>query len=427
MSNHLTTAEAAARIGLSEEAVRILCRSGQLSGVVQDRQRGPWRIPNNAFYAWMAENSAAQAVPPPPNPPDPDSTPNPNQNSKHWSERRQKRSWWQLVLIIGAIVALLVGIFDFGQKTQPIIATATPLPFASESDNETLIVIATFSRTEGLVDTDAHHEIRRGIQQKADEFDFSNLRVEVEPTPYRAEAREEAEKLGKRYQASMVIWGADSGVRVTVNYLNLKEPDFEAADVKIPETEPSDLAKPDAYAKFITQDLPSQLTFLSLFAVGESYYLEKNYEQAIRLIELALDSLPKDENSLEGLVAPYFRLGWLYQVAVENHKLAIANYDQALKHDPNNAEAYYNRGKARSDLGDLEGARADYGKALKLNPDNVEAYNKREKARSDLAELEEAIGDYNQALKLNPDYAEAYNSRGNARYDLGELKGAIAD
>ena len=63
----------------------------------------------------------------------------------------------------------------------------------------------------------------------------------------------EARKLGERYGASMVIWGSDTGVRVTVNLLNLKEPDYSAAAVKINETERTQLANPSAYARFITE------------------------------------------------------------------------------------------------------------------------------------------------------------------------------
>jgi hypothetical protein len=54
--------------------------------------------------------------------------------------------------------------------------------------------------------------------------------------------------------------GADTSVRVTVNYLNLKQPYFHAAEVQISETERTQLANPSAYARFVTSDLPGQLT-----------------------------------------------------------------------------------------------------------------------------------------------------------------------
>ncbi len=106
---------------------------------------------------------------------------------------------------------------------------------------------------------------------------------------------------------------------------------------------------------------------------------------------------------------------------------AIADYNAALKINPNNASAYNNRGAARSDLGDNQGAIADYNAALKINPNKAESYYNRGNARKNLGEKQGAIADYNAALKINPNLALAYGNRGNARYELGDKEGAIVD
>ena len=46
----------------------------------------------------------------------------------------------------------------------------------------------------------------------------------------------------------------------------------------------------------------------------------------------------------------------------------IADYDQAIKLDPNDAFSYNNRGIARVQKGDRGGAIADFRKALALSP-----------------------------------------------------------
>ena len=92
-----------------------------------------------------------------------------------------------------------------------------------------------------------------------------------------------------------------------------------------------------------------------------------------------------------------------------------------------NAEAYYNRGVAKSQLGDFQGAITDYDQAIKIKPDYAEAYYNRGLAKQNLEDNQGAIADYNQAIKIKPDYALAYLNRGVAKSDLGDKQGVIAD
>src|SRR5437588_10698706 len=50
---------------------------------------------------------------------------------------------------------------------------------------------------------------------------------------------------------------------------------------------------------------------------------------------------------------------------------AIAEYDRALGIDPQNADAYLNRGKARGAAGDLDGAIDAHEVAVNLAPDSA--------------------------------------------------------
>ncbi|MFO5492390.1 MAG: tetratricopeptide repeat-containing serine protease family protein, partial [Cuspidothrix sp.] len=106
---------------------------------------------------------------------------------------------------------------------------------------------------------------------------------------------------------------------------------------------------------------------------------------------------------------------------------AIVAYNQVIAITPDNAEAYNNRGVAKSDLGDKQAAIQDYNQAIKINPDNALAYYNRGNAKYDLGDKQAAIQDYNQAIKINPNYALAYYNRGNAKYDLGDNQAAIQD
>ena len=104
---------------------------------------------------------------------------------------------------------------------------------------------------------------------------------------------------------------------------------------------------------------------------------------------------------------------------------AIDSYQQALKIKPDYAEAYYNMGNALNDKGDPEAALDSYKKAIKINTDYADAYSNMGSALKDKGDLEAAIDSYKQALKIKPDYAEAYYNMGNALQEKGVLEAAI--
>ena len=65
----------------------------------------------------------------------------------------------------------------------------------------------------------------------------------------------------------------------------------------------------------------------------------------------------------------------------------------------------------------------DYNQAIKLDPNYAYAYNNRGNARYNLGDKQGAIDDYTQAIKLDPNYAKAYYNRGIARSNLGITRG----
>src|SRR5262245_29551184 len=101
-----------------------------------------------------------------------------------------------------------------------------------------------------------------------------------------------------------------------------------------------------------------------------------------------------------------------------NHIVAIS---------PEPAVLLYNRGVTRYDLRDWDGAIADFDEALTLNPHRTMAWIKLGNAHFNKGDLDEAINDFNQALRLDPRSVIALNNRGLTWQNKGELGAALSD
>ncbi|OBQ33400.1 MAG: hypothetical protein AN487_20465, partial [Anabaena sp. CRKS33] len=144
----------------------------------------------------------------------------------------------------------------------------------------------------------------------------------------------------------------------------------------------------------------------------------KRYKEAAAAINKAIELSPR---------AGFYTNRGLVRAELGDKPGAIDDYNQAIKINPNDAQAYNNRGNVRDDLGDKPGAIDDYNLAIKINPNLAQAYNNRGIVRNELGDKPGAIDDYNQAIKINPNYAKAYNNRGIVRNELGDKQGAIDD
>jgi tetratricopeptide (TPR) repeat protein len=113
------------------------------------------------------------------------------------------------------------------------------------------------------------------------------------------------------------------------------------------------------------------------------------------------------------LAAALVNRGSAYRARGELER-AIQDYDQAIKLDPNDVEAFFRRGIAHGRRREFDSAIADFDRAIKLKPDHVGALYSRGLTYSNKGQWERAIQDYDQAIKLSPDNVMAITNRGNA-------------
>ncbi len=121
------------------------------------------------------------------------------------------------------------------------------------------------------------------------------------------------------------------------------------------------------------------------------------------------------------------------QIAFEKGNLAthtgekIRYFDEAIELQPDFADAYYNRGHARDEIRDFEGAIVDYDEAINLDPDFAEAYANRGVSRYKQEDSEGAIRDYDKAISLNPYSANVFNNRGTVHFGNNRIEAAVRD
>ena len=119
----------------------------------------------------------------------------------------------------------------------------------------------------------------------------------------------------------------------------------------------------------------------------------------------------------------------LAKALAEDYDGAIPDLEKSIELDPNDAEAYFNRGDSRYLLEDYSEAIADYNKAIEIDPNNVEAevYFNRGDSKYHLEDYDGAIADFSIAIDLNPIYYEAYSKRGELRQMYNDFTEALAD
>jgi len=124
----------------------------------------------------------------------------------------------------------------------------------------------------------------------------------------------------------------------------------------------------------------------------------------------------------------------------DDYDRAIADFNNAIRIDPNYAYAYRMRGYSYSyraritsrnkadRLADMNNAIADLTQAIRLEPNNASAYRERGYAYRLISDFDRAIADLTQAIRLEPNAGwYQYYCRGYIYAYKGEANLAIQD
>lgn len=111
----------------------------------------------------------------------------------------------------------------------------------------------------------------------------------------------------------------------------------------------------------------------------------------------------------------------------KDHDRTMADFNEAIRRDPNRASYYCERGIEWSIRGDLDRAIADFSEAVRLAPGDVSNYAQRAIRWVQKGDYDHAISDYDQMLRLDPDNLAAHMDRGRAWVQKHDPDRALAD
>ena len=348
-----------------------------------------------------------------------------------------------ILAILGALLASIstgidvISLWQDNRVATPTpIPTATPEPFEPAAEGESLIIVLPFHVT-ASGSSEAHLLIYEAIGERLQELGLNDVRVEINRnTVLELAERESAQTLGERYNAAMVIWGTESRTSVRVNFLNIKEPEIDAGDEQVQVIAPETLVG----AQFIEGHLAGQLTFLSLFAVGQAVVAEGHLAAAIPIMEAAVGNI-SEEMIAEGLAAPeaaadaYFWMGWLYHMPpTQQFQDAATAYEQSLVFAPEDSDSLGNLGLVYLSLSDYETAADYHEQALAIAQEvrdkqsEVNNLSNLGSVSYSLGEYEESINYSEQALAIAQEISDknskaaSLGNLGNVYYSLGEYE-----
>jgi len=169
-----------------------------------------------------------------------------------------------------------------------------------------------------------------------------------------------------------------------------------------------------------------------LLLTGLSYFLQDNGDGNIAIqFEKALPFFKNAIKKNPDYAEAHYYVGFCFGI-LGRYNEAIEASKQAIRLKPDYAGAYHNLGNAYNEFGRYYEAIEAYKQAIRLKPDDAEAHYNLGNAYDNLGRYGEAIEAYKQAIRLKPDFAASYINLGNTyrklkRYNesIGAYKQAI--
>jgi tetratricopeptide (TPR) repeat protein len=154
---------------------------------------------------------------------------------------------------------------------------------------------------------------------------------------------------------------------------------------------------------------------------GKQLYVDDQDEKAVEKLQEAIKLDPE-------LAEAYFRLGLAYvavgkeQEAEDSYKKAVEKYKKYLEDNSKDAEAHYNMGQAYAGLHLYSEAVREYRQATRLKDDDADMFYDLGTALTKLAQYDEAVSAFSKSLEIDPENTRAEDALEEAREGVQRIK-----
>jgi Flp pilus assembly protein TadD len=158
-----------------------------------------------------------------------------------------------------------------------------------------------------------------------------------------------------------------------------------------------------------------------LLEKGKELYRDDQDSEAVAAFNEALKLDPD-------LAEAHFRLGLGYEAldkreeAEAQYKKAVEAYKKHLDQNPDDSEAHYNLGQAYAGLGQYSEAIREYRHATKLKTDDPDIYYDLGVAHTKLAQYDAAAVAFSKSLEIDPEYYRAQDALDEAREGIKRIR-----
>lgn len=149
----------------------------------------------------------------------------------------------------------------------------------------------------------------------------------------------------------------------------------------------------------------------SLLDMSGEFLRQHKYENAIAALDEILELDSKDS-------VAWYTKGLTFILMDKSDEETLICFENSLKINPKNADAWQRRGKLLNKFGKYSEALKSFEKALKIDHDNYKALSNKGFSFMKLKNYQEAINCYDNVLKLKPDYFNAWYFKGFALLGL---------